>query len=307
MEEIYQIADRITVLRDGNFVGTAVSADLPQQELIRWMVGREVSQQFPRRTVTRGKARLVIEGFRVREEAPPHRVTVQQVSLKAHAGEIVGVAGLFGSGNSELLAGIFGAYGKFAEGLVTVDGVPVTIHSPRDALEHGIVLLTNDRKTTGLVLGMTVTHNITLAALRECSPGGWLRPSDERQAAENQRTSLHMRVASLDQDVFTLSGGNQQKVVLAKWMETRPHILLLDEPTRGVDVGVKQEIYELMNRWTEEGAAIVLITSEMTELLGMADRIIVMSRGQVTAEFSRGEATQEKILQAAMGEAVGTP
>jgi len=229
-------------------------------------------------------------------------VIVQGVSFTVHAGEILGVAGLFGSGNSDLLNGIFGSYGRRAEGQISVDGVPVQISSPRDALRHGIALLTNDRKTTGLVPGMSITHNITLAALRGFSPGGWLKPNDEKQAAEREIATLHLKAASLNQEVLALSGGNQQKVVLAKWLETRPKVFLLDEPTRGVDVGVKHEIYELMNRWTEEGCAIVLITSEMPELLSMADRILVMSRGKVTGEFARAEATQERILQAAMGE-----
>jgi ribose transport system ATP-binding protein len=306
MEEIYRIADRITVLRDGKHIGTAAAADLPATELIRWMIGRELSTHFPPRTRTLGPERLKVEALSVPEPgATPtgiKRWLVENVSLSIRAGEIVAIAGLQGSGNSELLRGIFGVHGRLQQGRVSIDGQPFEIHSPRRSVRQGLAYLTSDRKGTGLVLGLDLAQNITLASLRAVSPALWLLPSRERQVAERHVQALRIRARDTAQEVGTLSGGNQQKVALAKWIESRPRVLLLDEPTRGVDVGAKHEIYELMNQWTRDGFAILMITSEMPELLGLADRIVVMHRGRVTAQFSRAEATQEKILKAAMAD-----
>jgi len=302
MEEIYRIADRVTVLRDGRYVGTARACELAQEELIRWMVGREISRQFPARSTGPGEEVLEVKSFSLRDEKDSSRFIVGEVSFKLHAGEIVGLAGLRGSGNSELLHGLFGACGSLAHGEISLERRPFPICSPGDSIRKGLALLTNDRKANGYVPEMSVTHNITLAALEKFSPGGWLNPAKEALSSRDMANSLRLKAASLEQEVSTLSGGNQQKVILAKWLETGPRVLFLDEPTRGVDVGVKHEIYELMNRWTEQGCAILLITSEMPELLAMADRILVMYRGRLAAEFDRAEATQEKILKAAMGD-----
>ncbi len=301
MEEIYRIGDRITVLRDGNLVGTAPVSELPRDELVRWMVGRELGEQFPRHAAHLGRERLRVEHFTLPDPEGLRRPVVQDVSFIARAGEILGLAGLYGSGASELLAGLFGVYGGLAHGSVWLDGEPFQPGSPSRAIGQGMALLTNDRKTTGLVLGMSIANNVTLASIPKYSPGTWLQQGRELRTAERHQATFGLRAAGLDLPVETLSGGNQQKVVLAKWLETEPRVLLLDEPTRGVDVGAKRDIYQLMDRWTSEGYAIVLITSEMPELLAMSDRIIVMHRGQVTAEFSRGEATQEAVLHAAMG------
>jgi ribose transport system ATP-binding protein len=300
MEEIYRVADRITVLRDGACIGTARATDLSRQELIRWMVGREVSELFPARPPVTNGERLRVEGLTVPDPAGSPRPLVDNVSLHVSPGEILGVGGLQGSGASELFHALFGTYGR-ARGRVWLDGAPHAVRSPAHSISNGVALLTNDRKGTGLVVGMDITRNITLASARRYSPGCWFRPARERACAEGHRQAFGIRAASLDQPVGSLSGGNQQKVVLAKWLETRPRVLLLDEPTRGVDVGAKHEIYELMNQWTAQGIAILLITSEMPELLALGDRILVMHRGAVTASFSRDEATQEKVLQAAMG------
>ena len=302
MEEIYRIADRITVLRDGRHVGTARAAELARNELVRWMVGREISQQFPERSRDLGEERLRVESFFVPDRSGAKRWAVEDVSLCARAGEILGVAGLQGSGNSELFCGLFGAYGALVRGKVFLDGEPVRLRSPRHSIERGVALLTDDRKGNGLVLGMNVVHNVTLASIEAFSPRCWLRPRREEEAAARQTSTLGIGLASLGQDVSELSGGNQQKVVLGKWLEIGPKVLLLDEPTRGVDVGAKHDIYELMNKWTREGITILLITSEMPELLAMSDRIMVMHRGRVTAEFPREEASQERVLRAAMGE-----
>jgi ABC-type sugar transport system ATPase subunit len=301
MEEIERIADRITVFRDGGYVGTAPACDLPRAKLIHWMVGREVEQLFPRHAPHVGSERLRIEDFVVRTGQDRGRPAVDGVSLSVRSGEILGIGGLQGSGASELLLGLFGAYGGRTQGRLWLEGEPVRVRSPRQAIGRGIALLTADRKTTGLVLGMSVTANATLADLPRLCVAGWRQPKLERSVTQALGQSLKLRAASLDMEVGHLSGGNQQKVALAKWLQTGPKVLLLDEPTRGVDVGAKHEIYQLMNEWTSQGVAIILITSEMPELLAMSDRIAVLHRGRVTAEFSRDEATADRVLEAAMG------
>lgn len=302
MEEIYRIADRLTVLRDGRYIGTETVERLPEKELVRWMVGREISDQFPRHESHAAGDLLRVEHFDLPDPTGAPRMAVADVSLALREGEIVGLAGLEGSGNSQLLNGLFGTYGRLARGQVWLGGEPLALGSPGRSIREGLALLTNDRKGNGLVLGMDIVENTTLASVPRFSPGGLLRRGAERAAAREQARALGLKAASLDQEVRFLSGGNQQKVVLAKWLETRPRMLLLDDPTRGVDVGAKHEIYDLMNGLTAKGLGILLVSSEMPELLALCDRILVMHRGRITAEFERGEADQEKILHAAMGE-----
>jgi len=303
LDEIYRIGDRITVLRDGRKIDTAAAADLPRADLIRWMVGREITERFPEHRASSGDLRLSVDGFTVPDRAGRPRPAVDRVSFDVRSGEILGFSGLQGSGASELFQGLFGAFGSSATGGVLLDGERLTTSSPGRAIRSGLALLTNDRKTTGLVLDMSLVHNITLASLPRFSPRLWLQPSRERGHAERRRQELAIRAASIDQPAESLSGGNQQKVALAKWLETEPKVLLLDEPTRGIDVGAKQEIYNLMQDWKERGLAILLITSELPELLGLCDRIMVMHGGVITAELDRSEATQERVLEAAMGRA----
>jgi len=257
MEEMERIADRVTVLRDGQVVGARPAAEMTRAELIRLMVGREVSEQFPVREPVPGEERLRLPEFSVR------------------AGEIVGLAGLQGSGASQLLMDLFA--------------------DPRRAIADGVALLTSDRKTTGLVLSMSVMANCVMAG----ASAAWRRPDAERAEARRLADLLRLRAASLDMDVGELSGGNQQKVALAKWIRTRPTLLLLDEPTRGIDVGAKQEIYQLMNAWSRQGMAIVLISTELPELLALSDRVVVMRRGKVSAVLSKEEATPERVMEAA--------
>lgn len=302
MEEIYRLADRITVLRDGRWIGTSAAAELPRDELVRWMVGRELSGQFPPRAARPGEPQLSVRNFSVPHPSSARRWAVEDVSFTVRSGEILGVAGLQGSGNSDLLMGLFGGFGPRVSGEVMLGGARFSVASPARSIEQGMALLTNDRKETGLILNMSVCRNITLAACPHFIKCGHMNTRKERAVAEQYRSALGIRVHSLDQPVGSLSGGNQQKVVLAKWLETKPKVLLLDEPTRGVDVGAKHEIYELMNQWTSEGMAILLITSEMPELLAMSDRILVLHRGRMTAEFARADATQDRILKAAMGD-----
>jgi len=303
MEEIERIADRVTVLRDGQWVGTAPAAEMPAAKLIQWMVGRDLGEQFPRRAPHPGPERLRLENFTVFSSGYSARPLAEDVSLSVRAGEVLGLGGLQGSGASELLLGLFGAYGVAMRGRLFLDNNQRHFTSPRQAIDAGVALLTNDRKATGLVLSLSIIANATLAGLRSLSPGGWRRPTRERQAAEAMTVPMRLRAASLDSEVGTLSGGNQQKVALAKWLQTRPRLLLLDEPTRGIDVAAKREIYQLVEQWTSEGIAILLITSEMPELLTLSDRIVVLHRGRVTAEFTRDQANPESILAAAMGKA----
>ena len=303
MEEIYRIADRITVLRDGKKIATTPASQLSHDELVHQMVGRELGEQFPRHTPSLGDERLSVKHLSLDDPQGLRGKLVDNVSFSVRRGEILGIGGLQGSGASELLGALFGVYGRMARGEVLLDGQPFQPGAPLRSIEQGLALLTNDRKTTGLVLGMSIARNITLASVPKYSPGHWFCGGKEREAATRQKQALGIKAADLQLPVETLSGGNQQKVALAKWLETEPKVLLLDEPTRGVDVGAKREIYELMNDWTRQGYAIVLITSEMPELLALSDRIIVMHRGQITAELSGSEATQESILHAAMGHA----
>ena len=301
MEEIERLADRITVLRDGRWIGTAPASDLPEARLIQWMVGRELGEQFPRRAPRPGPERLRLENFSVHPggfSAPP---AVNQISMSVRAGEVVGLGGLQGSGASELFLGLFGAYGARTRGAAEMDGRPARFASPRQAIASGVALLTNDRKATGLVPSLSVAANATLAGLPALSPGGWRSPARERAAAAAATAPMHLRAASLDLETVALSGGNQQKVALARCLQTRPRLLLLDEPTKGIDIAAKRDIYQLVDQWTAEGIAILLITSEMPELLTLSDRVVVLHRGGVTAEYARGEATPENVLAAAMG------
>jgi len=301
LDEIYQVADRITVLRDGRNVGTASAADLPPDRLVSWMVGREIDQQFPARLPEGGKPLLKIRDFCIPDFAGLKTWAVQEVSFDLHEGEIIGVAGLQGSGKSELFHGLFGAFGPVGRGRIELEGTAFIPRSPAESIRRGLALMTNDRKKSGLVPGMSVTRNISLASIPAFSPGGWIRESKENAAAERGVRAFDIRLRSVDQEVGTLSGGNQQKVVFAKWLETRPKVLLLDEPTIGVDVGAKHEIYRLMNRWTSEGKGILWITSELPELLAMSDRILVMHRGRILSAIDRADATQERVIRAAMG------
>jgi ABC-type sugar transport system ATPase subunit len=299
MDEIYALADRITVLRDGAFIGCEPAAELDRNETIRWMVGRQIDQLFPKHVSQPGDELLSVFNVSLAERQTGKRL-VDGVSLTLRAGEVVGLGGLMGSGASELLGCIFGAYGRRPTGSIRVQGKAFVPASPQDAIDAGIAMVTNDRKTSGLVLSMSVLRNMTLASLPRATTNGVLRGARERALAEPLARDLSLRAPSLHGPIAALSGGNQQKVVLAKWLMTQPRILLLDEPTRGIDVGAKADIYELMNRWAAAGMGILLITSELPELLAMSDRILVMAHGRVTAELTRDQATQESVMAAAV-------
>jgi ABC-type sugar transport system ATPase subunit len=301
LDEIYRLADRVTVLRDGRSIGTAPAGDLPPDRLVAWMVGREIDRHFPPRAPRLGKLCLRVRGVCVPDPTGVKAWAVEGADFDLREGEIVGLAGLQGSGRSELFHGLFGAAGRIPRGRIELLDEPFVPRSPADSIRRGLVLMTNDRKRSGIVPTLNVTHNITLASLPEFSPWIWIRADQERDAADGCVRAFDIRLRSVDQETATLSGGNQQKVVLAKWLETGPKVLLLDEPTIGVDVGAKLEIYRLMNRWTDEGKAILLVASELPELLAMSDRILVLHRGRIVSAFDRREATQERIVRAAMG------
>lgn len=304
LDEIYRIGERITVLRDGRNVGQARLRDLPPDRLLALMVGREIGEQYPARRPSLGETILRVRDFSVPGPGERRSRAVERISFDLRRGEILGLAGLQGSGKSDLLHGLFGALGAGVRGRVELDGGPFEPRGPADSIRRGLALLTSDRKRSGLVPVMSVGRNISLASLPRLSPRGWIREKAEAGAAAAAMRAFDIRARSPHQEAATLSGGNQQKTVLAKWLETSPRVLLLDEPTIGVDVGAKHEIYRLMNRWTSEGLAILLITSDLPELLALSDRILVLHRGRAMADWPRAEATQERILAAAMGKEV---
>jgi len=304
LEEIYRLADRITVLRDGSVVGTAAPAELPPRELVRRMVGREPEAGVAAPRERSEEPVLEVESLRVAHPEIPGRFVVEDVSFVLRRGEILGLTGLQGSGTSEVLHALFGALGKRASGRTTLGGKPCPMRDPRAAAARGVMLLTSDRKTTGLAPDLSVTHSVSLASLpRLTNVLGFVRRRAEAEAVERVTSGLRLGVPSLAAPVRTLSGGNQQKVYLARCLLPQPRVLLLDEPTRGIDVGAKADIYALMREWVAQGIAIVLITSEMEELLALGDRILVMHRGRLAAEFPRSVATKELVLAAAMGQA----
>jgi putative multiple sugar transport system ATP-binding protein len=309
LNEVAYCADRITILRDGSTVETLDKRtdDVSEARIIKGMVGREMTERFPHRTNTvRPEVGLEIHNFTVYHERFTDRKVVDDVSLKVHKGEVVGIYGLIGSGRTELAMSMFGqAYGIRTSGTLIKDGKVVELSSIADAIAAGLSYLTEDRKESGLLLESSITHNITLPRMDLVSRSGRIDRDLERKAAEHYRQALDIKAPSVEQLVSNLSGGNQQKVLLGKWIYAQPDVLLLDEPTRGVDVGAKYEIYQIINGLAEQGKSILLISSELTEILGMCDRIYVMNEGRIIAEFRRGEATQEDIMNCIMQHSKG--
>jgi D-xylose transport system ATP-binding protein len=300
LDEVFAIADRITVLRDGAAQGTLDAGDTSADEVIRLMVGRRIEDLFPRRTTAAGKTLLSVRGLGVApaNDSPP---LLRDIGFEARAGEVLGIGGLMGSGRTELLLHLVGLWGSRKGGSVTLDGRSLDAHGPREALREGLVLVSEDRKRYGLVLPQGVAFNVSLSSLARLRRGPFIDGDAEVAQAKGTVADLRIKVGTLDQPVANLSGGNQQKVVLGKALTTQPKVLLLDEPTRGIDVGAKLEVYELINRLTEDGKAIVLVSSELGELIGMSDRIVMLCEGRIGGVFTRAEATQERLLAAAMG------
>jgi rhamnose transport system ATP-binding protein len=294
MEELAQIADRVMVLRDGRQVATRQMDGLTRSELIRLMVGRDLAAVFPKIDVPLGE--VVFET----RDVSCHESGVQGVSLSVRAGEILGLAGLIGAGRTEFARILFGIT-PATSGEILVRGKPVVVDRPAIAVKHGIAYVPEDRRRHGVVLEMPVSANTTLAVLRRISRAGWLDFKKERDVANSFVQRFAIKTASLEAPVGTLSGGNQQKVALARWLATEPSIIILDEPTQGVDVGAKSEIHRLMGELVKRGLAVIMISSELPEILGMSDRIAIMHEGRVVGLLSRAEATQEKILEMALG------
>ncbi len=295
MDEIFAVADRVTVLRDGRTIDTRETSAITRADLIAMMIGRELAAVFPKRPVPIGDVAIEVRGLTNR------RAGVRDVSFDLRRGEILGFAGLVGSGRTQLAETIFGLTPPDG-GQILRDGRRVTIDSPSDAIRAGIAYVPEDRRQHGVVLDMSILENTTLASLSRVSRRGLIDDAAERQTAAKYVDSFRIKAASMDDEAGTLSGGNQQKVALARWLAASPAVLILDEPTQGVDVGAKSEIHELMQRLAEQGLAIIMISSELPEVLGMSDRVAVMHSGAIRAILSRGEATQARIMSLALAE-----
>jgi putative multiple sugar transport system ATP-binding protein len=301
LNEIESIADRTTIIRDGRTIETLDmrgAEPVSEERIIRGMVGRPLDHRFPEHTPTIGEEILRIEDWTVHHPVDQSRTVVDRASLSVRRGEIVGLAGLMGAGRTELAMSIFGrSYGSRISGRVFKDGKQIQLHTVDQAIRHGIAYATEDRKHYGLNLIDTVQHNVSAAALGKLARRGVVDRRQEGAVAEKYRTDLNIKTPTVQALVGKLSGGNQQKVVLAKWIYADPDVLILDEPTRGIDVGAKYEIYTIINRLAEQGKGVIVISSELPELLGVCDRIYALSQGRVTGEVARAEATQERLMQ----------
>jgi ABC-type sugar transport system ATPase subunit len=299
LHEVFELADRVTVLRDGQYVGTRpVDQTLTENVLVSMMVGRTIDNLFPKLDTEVGQPVLEVRNLR-------RKPLTRDVSFKICAGEIVGLAGLVGSGRSEVAQVIFGI-DPAESGEILINGKPVTIKNPGQAMNHGIAYVPEDRGTQGLVRQMRIRENVSMSVLRAIRAGVFINRREERNLASSTIKQLNIRAYSMEQVVNKLSGGNQQKVVVGKWLASKPRILIMDEPTRGIDVGAKAEIHRLMSELAREGLAVLMISSELPEILGMSDRILVMRGGKIVAEFSREDATQERIATAMMSESASS-
>ncbi|MEL6114818.1 ribose ABC transporter ATP-binding protein RbsA [Photobacterium sp. SP02] len=295
LKEIFEICDDITVLRDGKFIGECPVAETTEDRLIEMMVGRKLEEQYPRIAVTHGEICLEVIGLT--------GSGVHDVSFSLKRGEILGVSGLMGAGRTELMKVIYGALPS-ERGVINLNGKTINPVSPQDGLLNGIAYISEDRKGDGLVLGLSVKENMSLCALDQLSQGVQIRHNDEVMAVDDFIRLFNIKTPGRDQIIGNLSGGNQQKVAIAKGLMTKPKVLILDEPTRGVDVGAKKEIYQLINQFKADGMSIILVSSDMPEVLGMSDRILVMHEGRIRGEFDAKDADQEKLLACAVGKTI---
>ena len=304
LHEFERIANVVTVMRDGSVVdhfSLKGERDTPRR-VIRAMVGRDLSEMYPKVAVSAGAPVLELRGYTLASPHPNRPPVVRNVDLTVRAGEVVGVYGLLGSGAFALARSIFGAHDGAAAGEVKIKGAPVRIGGPRDAIKHGVAYLPAERKRDGLIVGHSIESNMALAALSRFSPTGFIDRKAELQSIQNYTANLRVKCASVEQPIRELSGGNQQKVVAAKWLLTEPEFFVLEEPTRGVDVNARIEFYELINSLSKAGKAILLVSTDLPEILGMADRIFVMFEGQIVRGWGRGEVTEEEVMIHATGE-----
>ena len=294
LDEIFQLADRITVLKDGRLVGVREVKDITKDEVISMMVGRVLEDIYPRRDdIAPGETLLEVENLTVPG-------SVKGVSFQVKAGEIVGLGGLEGQGQRDAVRAIFGDV-PFAQGRITANGLVLKSRGIRGRIRRGVAYVTHDRRGEGLILHESVRRNSALASLYRSSRAGFVKAGQERAAVEENVEKMQIKVSSIEQKASTLSGGNQQKVMLARWLMTQPRVLMIDEPTKGVDVGARMSVYRIIDQLTREGIAILMLTSDMMELIGLSDRVLVFYEGRITGELKRGEATEEKIMLAASG------
>jgi D-xylose transport system ATP-binding protein len=299
LNEVMELADRITILRDGKSVATYSVNDATESRIISDMVGRKIEDVYPKREPNFGKVLLELNQITVEHPVLANRKLIDNVSFELREGEVLGIAGLMGSGRTELLMCLFGALGIKNSGSIVLDGEVVKFASPSEAISKGLCLVSEDRKRLGLLLNSEVSFNMTLSALDRISTLGFVSQNKESNFAAQYVKDLRIKTSSLQTQVKNLSGGNQQKVVLAKCLFTKPKVVLLDEPTRGIDVGARAEIYALINQLAQQGVAVIVVSSELPEVLGMSDTVLVLSEGKLTGKFSRAEATQEKIMACA--------
>jgi ribose import ATP-binding protein rbsA 2 len=299
MEEVFKISDRLSVMRDGEYIGTKEAKETDNEEIIAMMVGRSVEEQYPKRDVKIGDVILEVKNLNFTPPKESFKRSLKDISFKVRAGEVLGIAGLAGAGRSEVFESIVGKHATCTTGEILIDGKALQIRSPKDAIDAGISFATEDRKGTGLVLGRSIGDNISLPIYDHYSSFGFMRDGEQKKDWIEYMNRLHVKAKSPNVPVSSLSGGNQQKVILARWLLTKPKVLLLDEPTRGIDVGAKEEIYLLINELAASGLAVVVISSELPEVIGICDRIITICEGRLTGEISRKEATQEILLAAA--------
>lgn len=296
MDEVFTHADRVTVIRDGKTISTQRLQEATSHDIIRDMVGREITNFYPKEQVLIGEPVMEVRNFSVRHPSIPGRKIIDDVSFELRKGEILGLAGLVGVGRSELVNAIFGSDVKLS-GQVLINGQAVEIRKPKDAMAHGMALVTEDRKANGIIGGMSIAENISLPNLQAVSKKGILNPSLEEVYGKKYYKELKIKANSLSTLLRQLSGGNQQKVIIAKWMAREPKILILDEPTRGIDVSAKYEIYKIMVEMAKNGVGIIVISSELPELLSMADRILVIANKKIAGELDRNEFSQERIME----------
>nr|WP_026699688.1 ATP-binding cassette domain-containing protein [Salibacterium aidingense] len=300
LKEVLRIADSITILRDGQTIETIDQSEATENRIISSMVGRELTELFPYQNNKTEVPVFSAENFSFTKKGG-HTPLVYDINIEVNKGEVLGIGGLMGAGRTELAMSLFGAYEGTPSGSIYLNERPVLFRSPKDAIQQGVGYVSEDRKRFGLVTGMDVAKNTTLSSLPQITSFGVMDKEQEIYQTQQVVNKMRVKSPSLQTIVNTLSGGNQQKVVLSKWLLTAPKVLILDEPTRGIDVGAKQEIYHLMNELTAEGVAIIMISSELSELIGMSDRIAVMAEGTITGEIPRNEADQESIMKMATG------
>ncbi len=301
IDEVMEIADTVTILRDGKTINTLPIKETSENQIISMMVGRELSERFPRIDHSFGEIVLEVKDYQVLDPENSERVILKSINFNVRQGEILGIAGLMGAGRTELVVSIFGGLTGRHYGKILIEGKPVEINSPEDAIKNGLALVTEDRKRFGLILKHDVKKNLTLAHLPHLCDWGCINFNEEVKISQKFVDILQIKTPTVETKVNNLSGGNQQKVVLGKWLMTKPKVLIMDEPTRGIDVGAKFEIYNIMNKLKKEGVAIIMVSSELPEILGMSDRILVMHNGTINGEFMHDEADQEKIMLAATG------